>query len=93
MGEIGLNIMNWKSFFKYNPKFGERILIIVEWGCFDFKLHQNKKCWAVYECNFKSNKWGTVNLVNLKHIDGEKFDNFEKTQHIGANALHWARLD
>ena len=85
--------MNWKSFVECLPKVGERILIVDEWVCLDVELHHAKKCWAIYECNFKSNKEGIVNLVNLKHISGEKHTNFEKTQYIGENALHWARLD
>ena len=85
--------MNWKSFFECLPKVGERILIINEWGEYNFELHSNKTCYAIYECNFKNIKKYIVNLVNLKHIDGEKFNNFEKTRHIDANALHWARLN
>lgn len=85
--------MEWKSFFECLPKVEERILIVAEWLYLDGKLEHTKRCCAIYECNFKSFREGIVNLVNLKHIAGEKDNNFEKTQHIGANALHWARLN
>lgn len=84
--------MDWKSFVEYLPKVEERILIVDEWLCLDGEDHP-KRCCAIYECNFKSFREGIVNLINLKHISGEKHTNFEKTQHIGENALHWARLN
>mgnify|MGYP004537480721 FL=1 len=85
--------MNWKSFLEHLPKVGERILIIHEWGEYNFELHSTKTCYTIYECNFKSIKKYIVNFVNLKHIAGEKCNNFEKTQYISARALHWARLN
>lgn len=84
--------MNWKSFFECLPKVGERILIINEWGEYNFELHSTKTCYAIYECNFKKITKHMVNLINLKHIAGEKCNNFEKIQYISVRLLHWARL-
>lgn len=85
--------MNWKSFFECLPKVGERILIIHEWGEYNFELHSTKTCYTIYECNFKNIKKYNVNLVNLKYIAGEKCKSFEKIQPIDARALHWARIN
>ena len=85
--------MKWYSFFECLPKIGERILIIHEWGEYNFELHSTKTCYTIYEGNFKNIKKYIVNLINLKHISGEKCNNFEKTQYISARALHWARLN
>lgn len=85
--------MEWYSFLKHLPKVGERIVIIHEWGEYNFELHSNKTCYAIYECNFKNIKKYNVNLVNLKYIAGEKCKSFEKIQPIGARVLHWARIN
>ena len=85
--------MNWKSFFECLPKVGERILIINEWIDYDFELNKPKRCCALYECNFKKITKHMVNLINLKHIAGEKCNNFEKIQYISVRLLHWARLN
>ena len=92
--------MEWHSFFEQRPLIGERILVIREWLDYDFKLNQSKRCWAIYECNFKSVKRNicgsakrtVVNLTNLEQIAGKKFVNFFQSQYFDAGDLHWARM-
>lgn len=93
--------MDWKTFFEQRPLKGERILVIREWLDYDFELHQPKRCWSIYECNYngiiKKNinyaKSTTVDLVNLKMVTGEKLNLVGRGSHFTARALHWARLD
>ena len=87
--------MNWKSFLEHLPKKDERILIIHEWLGFDFESHDIKRCYTIYECNFKNIIENVVILVNGERIIGESRSIFEKKQYINIDAkeLHWARLD
>lgn len=92
--------MNWKSFLKYIPKIGERILVIREWVDYDFELNKPKRCCALYECNFKGIKRDIcrgaertiINLTNLKQIAGEEFINPFQSQYFVERTLHWARI-
>lgn len=86
--------MEWYSFKNKYPLVGEKILVLHEWLDYDFKLHQDKKSYAIYECNFTSIKKNKhiVRLVNLKQIAGEKAFNFLQSQYFSVRALHWARL-
>ena len=87
--------MNWKSFLEHHPKNGERILIIHEMLWINLNSSCIKKCYTIYECNFKNIKGNIVNLVNLKQIIGKGPSVFEKKQYIDIDAkeLHWARLN
>lgn len=87
--------MKWYSFFECLPKIGERILIIHEWLGFDFESHDIKRCYTIYECNFKNIIENVVILVNGERIIGESRSIFEKEQYINIDAkeLHWARLN
>ena len=86
--------MNWKSFLEHLPKKDERILIIHEWLGFDFESHDIKRCYTIYECNFKNIIENVVILVNMKRIIGEGFSIFKKKPYIDIDVkeLHWARL-
>lgn len=92
--------MDWKTFIEQHPLRGEKILVIHEWLDYDFELHQPKRCWAIYECNYKSIKKdiyngadrSIVDLIKLKMVAGEEPVNFLISNHFAARALHWAKL-
>ena len=77
------------------PKKGERILIIHEILWINLNSSCIKRCYTIYECNFKNIIENVVILVNGERIIGESRSIFEKKQYINIDAkeLHWARLN